>query len=521
MKLRTILAIFASLPGLLASGQYQNRLVGNSYYPNEPAIAINPGNPDIIVAGSNTNIYYYSDDGGWTWEEGYLSSPYGVWGDPCIIVDTAGAFYYFHLSFPPGGNWIDRIVCQKSTDNGATWSDGTYMGLNGAKAQDKEWAVVDSATNNIYVTWTQFDDYGSPDPADSSLIMFSRSTDSGDSWSPAVRISKEGGDCIDSDNTVEGAVPAVGPEGQIYVSWAGPDGLIFTKSEDQGLTWPAENLFVTAIPDGWDYSIPGISRANGLPVTCCDIGNSPFRGSIYINWSDQRNGPADTDIFFIKSTDGGSTWSTPLRVNDDGPGNQQFFTWMTIDQANGDIYIVFYDRREHTDNYTDVYMAVSHDGGETFENMRINTNSFLPDSKNFFGDYTNITAFNGRVRPIWLNMDSLTGGQYLYTAIIDSAYTAIDPGLKEPAGISMDQNFPNPASKITTFSYKIRVPAAVTLRVYDISGKVVATPVDGRFHQPGKYMERFDVRAAGLAPGFYYFSLVSADQTLKRKMIVK
>ncbi|MCK7531413.1 MAG: glycoside hydrolase [Marinilabiliales bacterium] len=77
-----------------------------------------------------------------------------------------------------------------------------------------------------------------------------------------------------------------------------------------------------------------------------------------------RNGPTDTDIFFIRSTDGGGTWSSPLRVNDDGPGKQQFFTWMTVDQANGDIYIVFYDRRGHADNYTDVYMAVSHDGGD-------------------------------------------------------------------------------------------------------------------------------------------------------------
>lgn len=521
MKFRVFLMMALLMAGYAAYAQYQNVLIGNSYYPNEPSIMINPLNPDQVVAGANTNIYYYSSDGGLSWEEGYLDSPYGVWGDPCIITDTAGAFYYFHLSNPPGGNWIDRIVCQKSTDGGATWNDGSYMGLNGAKAQDKEWAVVDPATNNIYVSWTQFDNYGSPDPADSSLIMFSRSTDGGETWSPAVRISAQGGDCIDSDNTVEGAVPAVGPDGEVYVSWAGPLGLVFSKSTDQGMTWPAENKVITSIPDGWDYAIPGIYRANGLPVTCCDLSNSPHRGSIYINWSDQRNGETDTDIYFVRSTDGGSTWSEPLRVNNDPPGRQQFFTWMTVDQANGDIYIVFYDRREHSNNLTDVYMAVSRDGGETFSNEKISEVPFYPTSSVFFGDYTNVSAYNGRVRPIWLHMQLPDPGMCIYTAIIDSVFTGTGGDLTQALSLTAEQNYPNPAAGITTFSYKVRDPAEVSLKVYDISGKVVAVLVDKRWHQPGKYVETLDVSAAGLAPGFYYFSLVSGEQSIRKKMVVE
>ena len=80
---------------------------------------------------------------------------------------------------------------------------------------------------------------------------------------------------------------------------AGPLGLVFTKSTDQGLTWPSDNLYVTDIPGGWDYAIPGIYRVHGLPVTCCDLSQGPNRGNIYINWSDQRNGLEDTDIFFV------------------------------------------------------------------------------------------------------------------------------------------------------------------------------------------------------------------------------
>ena len=251
------------------------------------------------------------------WLQGLNSEENGVWGDPCLIVDTAGTFYYFHLSNPDDGNWIDRIVCQKFDIEEEEWTEGTYMGLNGSKAQDKEWAVVDSANNNIYVTWTQFDAYGTADLDKFSNIMFSKSTDQGETWSEALQINEISGDCVDSDETTEGAVPAVGPNGEIYVAWAGPEGIVFDRSMDQGETWLDEDIFVDQQPGGWDMNIPGISRCNGLPITCCDISNSEDNGTIYVNWTDQRNGEDDTDVWLAKSDDGGNNWSEPIRVNND------------------------------------------------------------------------------------------------------------------------------------------------------------------------------------------------------------
>ncbi|MFK5982339.1 MAG: glycosyl hydrolase, partial [Flavobacteriaceae bacterium] len=103
----------------------QNVMISNSSSPNEPSIKMNPLNTDFIVAGANLNNYYYSSDGGSSWDIGTLtSSAYGVWGDPVIDVDPDGNFYFFHLSNPASGNWIDRIVCQKSIDNGQSWNDG-------------------------------------------------------------------------------------------------------------------------------------------------------------------------------------------------------------------------------------------------------------------------------------------------------------------------------------------------------------------------------------------------------------
>ena len=514
----SILALFFFVPVALM-GQFQNVMIGNQFFPEEPSIMINPYNTDQLVAAANIDNYYYSDNGGVTWTQGILTSTYGVWGDPCIIVDTNGHFYFLHLSNPSSGNWIDRIVCQKTTNGGQTWNNGSYMGLDGTKAQDKEWAIVDPANNNIYVTWTQFDDYGSTNPLDSSIIRFSRSVDGGESWSEAVRINKVAGDCLDEDNTVEGAVPAVGPNGEIYASWAGPLGLVFTKSTDQGITWPEENTFVTDIPGGWDYAIPGIYRANGLPITTCDLSGGPYHGRIYINWSDQRNGLNDTDVWLVISDDGGITWSNIIRVNDDPAGKQQFFTWMDIDQTTGYLYIVFYDRRNYGDNLTDVYLAVSKDGGVTFDNMKISESPFNPTSSVFFGDYTNISAHDGIIRPIWARLEG--GNLSVWTALIDSLNVGILPGQQATAFLTLDQNYPNPVREYTHIPYKIHEPSTVTLKIYDIYGKEVAAIVEDKFHAPGKYVERFDAVSYKLPRGFYYFSLTCREQALKRKMIIE
>lgn len=502
---------------LAVHSQHLNVLIGTLHYPNEPSIMINPKNTSQILAGANTSNYYYSADGGFTWENKDLISPQlGVWGDPCIIVDTAGSFYYFHLSNPTNGNWIDRIVCQRTDDFTNSWTAGSGIGLNGTKAQDKEWAVVDPASNNIYVTWTQFDEYGSENPNDSSIIRFSKSIDQGVTWSEPLRLSKTAGDCIDSDNTVEGAVPAVGPEGQIYVAWAGPQGIVFDRSLDGGETWLENDRLLSDFPGGWDFAIPGIMRTNGFPVTICDLSNGPHRGTIYINWSDQRNGPDDTDVWMIKSTDGGETWSERIRVNDDEPGKHQFFNWMCVDQMTGKLWCIFYDRRNYTDTQTDVYMAMSEDGGETFTNFKVSNTPFIPSSWIFFGDYNNISACNDVVRPIWTRLHN--NELEIYTAIVDIETVGL-PDLKVNQPFATIHSWPNPFSHSAAFSYKLKRAGNVSLSLRDMTGRTVYVFVDNQLLSSGKYVQQLDGSALQLEAGVYFFELLTPTGKQYQKIV--
>ena len=413
-----------SAPSPLQVGEAVMIDSGKFFGPCEPSISISKTNTNVVVVGSILDRVFRPEDGGRTWTKNKMRSDYGVYGDPVVRSDFNGNFYYAHLSNPDGRPFVDtafldRIVIQKSVDEGQTWNGGTFTLPRSPKDQDKQWLAVDPEDNTVYITWTEFDLYGSKNSEDKSRILFSKSTDRGDSWTHPFVLSQKEGDCIDSDQTTEGVVPSVGPQGQIYAAWSYDEKIYFDKSYDKGESWLDNDIVVADQPEGWEYTIPGIQRCNGMPITAVDRSDSPHNGTIYINWSDQRNGTDNTDIWICKSIDEGNTWSKPFKVNNDQTETHQFLTWMALDQTTGYIYIVFYDRRHHDDNSTDVYLARSIDGGISFDNQKINSKSFTPNERVFFGDYNDISAHDGIVRPIWTQLDQ--SGLSVWTSIIDEA----------------------------------------------------------------------------------------------------
>lgn len=421
----SVLSIGAPVVPTLAQTHEVVRVTGpETVRAGEVSVAIDPVQPEHVLAvslgrgpegGPNvTNFAYVSRDGGHSWRMVSAPNPGGrTQGDDAITFDAWGVAFHSYISFQGlEEQRPDRassgVFVSTSSDGGFTWTAPVPVvdHVNTTiPFEDKPWIVTDAVDGSpykgdIYLAWTRFDVYGSHDPNDSSQIWFSRSNDGGRSFAMPYRISDSGGDAVDSDSTVEGAVPAIGPKGEVYVVWAGPKGLVFDRSLDGGWTFGRDRV-IAQNPGGWDIDIDGFKRHNGMPVTGVDRSEGAYRGSIYVNWIDERNG--DPDVFSIYSRDGGESWSQPVRVNDDAVGNgrPQMFTWMAVDPVDGSVNVVFFDRRDTEGTRTGVTVARSTDGGRTFVNYRVNQKPFEPNAALFFGDYSGIAAYGGRVVAVY------------------------------------------------------------------------------------------------------------------------
>jgi hypothetical protein len=528
--MKWFLTVFFLLVSLFLNAQ--NIIIDSLNNPNEPSIVMNPNNHLQLVAGSNIDNVYHSNDGGKTWIKKQLTSTSGVWGDPVLIADKSNNFYFFHLSSPNGGwgssNFLDRIVCQKSTDAGNTWSNDASIGIHQTKEiEDKPWAIHNPFNNEIYVSWTEFDRYNQVPfgyqvtNADSSRILFSKSTDGGINWSFPQKINDASGDCVDSDNSTEGAVPAIGPNGEVYVAWSFNNKIILNKSIDNGNTWLTKNVVAATQYGGWDISVPGFNRTNGMPVTACDISNSIHKGNVYINYSDTLNGANNTDVFIVKSTDGGSTFSQPIKVNNDNGIAHQFLNWMSVDPVTGFIYVLFYDRRNFAVNstHTDLFMAISKDGGETFNNQKVNDSFFVSNDNIFAGDYINITAYNGYVNCIWTELDSAKHTSRIVTNQFHFKVDTIQ-NLPNCNGIYFSALYPNPISTdILKVNYCLESETKISIQIFSSDGKLVATLLNNSILLKGNNTLQFSIKDLDLSTGMYIVTF-KADGIFESKKLV-
>jgi len=380
--------------------------------PAEVSVTLNPKRPDQLAAVGHTArgcLVCTSQDSGATWHKAIFPNPMKrrVQGDDLVLFGADGRLWHGCIRFQgirvPRPRVADTgIFVTASEDGGLTWGEASTVidHVNAVEPfYDKPWIAVDGNPEskykgNVYAGLTRFDVYGSKAPEHKSHVLFSRSTDGGKTFSPVQRISETPGDCLDSVNTVMGAMPAVGLGGEVYVVWAGPDGVTFDRSEDGGATFGKDITISKMIP-GWDIPVEGVHRHNGLPTIGVDMSTGPRRGSVYVTWLDKRNG--DTDVFCAVSRDSGKTWSEPVRVNDDAKGKDQMFPWSAVDPVDGSVNVLFYDRRGLDGARTGLSLARSVDGGKTFVNYAIDQEAFECVPGMFFGDYIGLSAHGGRL----------------------------------------------------------------------------------------------------------------------------
>jgi hypothetical protein len=426
---------------------------GTSQIHNEEQIWVSPIDSTVVmIVWRDFRLGYrrvglgVSYDEGQTWVDSLLSGGiYTYYSDPAISGDRWGTFYPLTMNYFGYGN--SDFAVWKTTDNGASWS-GPYYALNNPGTgylEDKEFLAIDRTggtyDGNMYVAWARF-----PNP---TRIMLVRSTTGGVTWEDTLIV----GDPDDFGGWDAGqfAFPFVDAFGNVYVIWASICEIggnyyrcqRMAKSTDGGQTFTfPDSIFV----NNYVEEAPGgIDIFNSVCMDV-DMTGGPYHGNIYFTVPD---GVEDglyyhSDILFMKSSDGGDSWTTPIRINDDPLGKEvfQFHQWITVNQK-GAIIVLFYDQRNDPPLYRkfDTYIAFSFDGGETFTtNYRVSDVSSDPNdalagekiphrpqgaNKPFMstlrsetsragllGEYIGVVAFKDQVHCTWT--DTRDGNQNVY-----------------------------------------------------------------------------------------------------------
>jgi BNR/Asp-box repeat len=384
---------------------------------NEPSIAINPKNPNQVVAAFQSPAKAsYSDDGGAHWQLASGTSPanYAVSGDVSITYDILGHAILCYIAFDKLGTpqyWAHNatrngVFVRRSLDGGKEW-EANAAAIDeqptraGMPFEDKPYLAADNNPDspyagNLYVGWTEFS-------LSKSIILFSRSTDGGITWSAPYEISTHEGVPRDDNGAVEGFNAVAGPDGTLYTVWADGDSIVMAVSRDGGLTFsPSQKIL--DVPASY-FKVEAVERSDGFP----QIGIDPRTERLYVTWADYRNG--DVDVFCSTSRDRGRIWGSAVRVNNDPvhDGADHFSQWLAVDPADGSADVVFYDRRGDADDRAAIIvLARSTDGGQTFANYSWTATPFDPGDE-FIGDYTGIAALNGRVYGVWTYGEVPTG----------------------------------------------------------------------------------------------------------------
>lgn len=377
-------------------------------YFTEPGITVNPANPQQVVAVFQDNAHAaYSQDSGHSWNVvDVAAANYRVSGDVSTAFDNQGHAFICYIAFDRLGSfnyWArgatrNGIFIRRSLDGGKTW-EANHIPVAEQKSEpgipfeDKPYIIADNSKSkfagNLYIGWTRWR------IADSQMVL-SRSTDDGETWSEPIEIDAHPGLPRDDNGAAEGFDGVVGPDGTLYAIWSQDDDLMLTTSRDGGKSFSHARAIIHTAPIM--FAIQTLERANGFPQIAID----PKNKRLYVTWSDYRNG--DLDIFISTSNDGGKHWSAAQRVNNDPihNGAEQFFQWLAVDPTDGSVNVLFYDRRGDPENQKQIVaLARSTDGAKTFANYAWTDNPFEA-SDVFFGDYTGLAAYGGRVYGVWM-----------------------------------------------------------------------------------------------------------------------
>jgi Neuraminidase (sialidase) len=398
---------------------------------NEPNIAVDPTDPNHMVASSNDyesccDQWYTTFNGGATWQTGDISveapgKKRRTGSDPVTTFDVKhGVVIHSSLNFQNDGCDGD-VVVSISRDGGIHWNTVVEVADGGGPTScesnglfnDKDWITTDNNPaspfyGRTYVTWTAFTTINGV--TTQSPIAESHSDDGGLTWSsPQVISGSNAALCTFQADGPAGAcdedqfsVPTVAPNGNVYVSFINDqntalwepgevfdDQYLVVRSTNGGRTWSSPTMMACLEDGSRDFprNVDGRQTLTNYqvraPITANVVADPTHNGRLYFAFFDNRNGIHDvdnpvtnTDVFLVTSTNGGAGWSAPTQVNepDSGAGNDQWFPFVAVDPSTGIVGVVYNDRSyDPTHNTYGATLSESPAGGSSFTSQQVST----------------------------------------------------------------------------------------------------------------------------------------------------
>jgi hypothetical protein len=369
---------------------------------NEPSITVDPNNGNKMTIGWRqfNSVTSNFRQAGW----GYTTNAGASWtfpgvlennvfrSDPVLDSDSNSNFFYLSLL----ETFFDNMW--RSQDGGMTWAN-----IAPAKGGDKQWFTIDN-TNSTghgfqYQIWsTSGNNFGGR--------QFTRSTDGGFTWLDPVNI----------PNQPAWGTPDVDSTGNLFIGGVNlGTGQVWcvrsTNAKNGGSTPVFDQSTKVNLGGGIGFAEPiNPDGLSGQVFLAADRSGTATNDNIYMIASVVPDGSSTgTDVMFARSSDGGRTFSAPVRVNDDPINHNKWHWFGTLAVApNGRIDSVWLDSRNAAnDTDSQLFYSYSMDGGVTWAPNVPVSNSFNPflgyPNQNKLGDYLTIVSDN-------------TGGNVAYAA---------------------------------------------------------------------------------------------------------
>jgi hypothetical protein len=423
---------------------------------NEPTIAIDPTNDQILFAGSNsfregTIRLYSSTDGGATWATGTAYPAPARLADSCAAdpgagIDRIGRQYFSFLRFRPCQTGKPRVYVVNRAGADAPWSAPVLVApLGDARFDDKPALAVDVSprspyTNRVYVAWVRT----------SKRIVFSirlsHSDDGGRTWSRPVTVNQTGPNRTGQEVTYPSV--AVSSAGTVYVVWDDVSNvrIKIARSIDGGAHFQRERTVVpfsiVPIPHCGSGVVIRAVRATCVhanPIVAVDRSDGSHAGRVYVSYA--KTGISGDAGVFVSVFDSQlrrlaigrdpeqGVEVVPARGTLPDPERpDQFWPQSAVDPANGTLWVCFYDTWGDLTFRSAFYSCtISRDGGKSFS-RRVKAASVASDETqpgadaHEYGDYEGLAVMNGVAHPIWTDSRDLgTLQEEIYTTTLSEA----------------------------------------------------------------------------------------------------